>query len=81
MSVATDHCADLREVAAKFKTPPREDDAIQLFLSWNRPDAGERVAAIVRDLDRLSANGMGRHFAIVRPARPRPRSGTLKCGF
>jgi hypothetical protein len=48
----------VREAAANFKTPPREYGAIQPFLGWNGPDAKERMAAIVRDLDRLSANGM-----------------------
>ena len=48
----------LREAAANFKTPPREYGAIQPFLSWNGPDAKEIRARIVRDLDRLSANGV-----------------------
>ena len=46
------------EAAAEFKTPPREYGAIQPFLGWNGPDAKERMARIVRDLDRLAANGM-----------------------
>jgi hypothetical protein len=41
------------EAAANFKTPPREYGAIQPFLSWNGPDAKDRMARIVRDLDRL----------------------------
>jgi hypothetical protein len=47
----------LREAAANFKTPPREYGTIQPFLSWNGPDAKEIRARIVRDLDRLAANG------------------------
>lgn len=46
------------EAAANFKTPPREYGAIQPFLSWNGPDAADRRARIVQDLDRLSANGI-----------------------
>jgi hypothetical protein len=48
----------VREAAANFKTPPHEYGAIQPFLSWNGPDAKERMARIVQDLDRLSANGV-----------------------
>ena len=48
----------VREAAANFKTPPREYGAIQPFLSWNGPDAKDRMARIVRDLDRLAANGV-----------------------
>ncbi len=48
----------LREAAANFKTPPREYGAIQPFLSWNGPDAKEIRGRIVRDLDRLLANGV-----------------------
>jgi hypothetical protein len=58
-----------REVAANFKAPPREYGAIQPFQSWNGANAGQRLpgipydaaevrARIVRDLDRLSANGV-----------------------
>ena len=58
-----------REVAANFKAPPREYGAIQPFQSWNGANAGQRLpgipydsaevrARIVRDLDRLSANGI-----------------------
>lgn len=57
------------EVAANFKAPPREYGAIQPFQSWNGANAGQRLpgipydaaevrARIVRDLDRLSANGI-----------------------
>jgi hypothetical protein len=48
----------VRDVAANFKAPPHEYGAIQPFLSWNGGDASERMARIVRDLDRLSANGI-----------------------
>jgi hypothetical protein len=48
----------LREAAANFKTPPHEYGAIQPFMGWNGPDAKERMARIVQDLDRLSANGV-----------------------
>ncbi len=48
----------VREAAASFKTPPHEYGAIQPFLSWNGPDAKERRARIVQDLDRLAANGV-----------------------
>ena len=48
----------IREAATNFKTPPREYGAIQPFLSWNGGDAKERMAKIVQDLDRLSANGI-----------------------
>jgi len=46
------------EVAANFKAPPREYGAIQPFPELER--RGPRVvrANIVRDLDRLSANGI-----------------------
>ena len=47
----------LREAAANFRTPPRGYGTIQPFLSWNGPDAKDRMARIVRDLDRLAANG------------------------
>ena len=46
------------DVAANFKEPPHEYGAIQPFMSWNGPDAKERMARIVEDLDRLSANGV-----------------------
>ena len=48
----------LREAVANFKTPPREYGTIQPFVSWNGPDAKDRMARIVRDLDRLAANGV-----------------------
>jgi hypothetical protein len=60
----------VREAAANFKAPPREYGAIQPFLSWNGGDARERMARIVQDLDRLSANGI---FVInVSPGRGVP---------
>jgi len=73
-----------REVAANFKAPPREYGAIQPFQSWNGANAGQRVpgipydaaevrARIVRDLDRLSANGI---FIInLSPGRRAPGEG------
>jgi hypothetical protein len=48
----------VREAAANFKTPPHEYGAIQPFVSWNGPDAKDRMARIVQDLDRLSASGV-----------------------
>ena len=48
----------VRDVAANFKAPPHEYGAIQPFMSWNGPDANERKARIVQDLDRLAANGI-----------------------
>src|SRR5665811_627106 len=59
------------EVAANFKAPPHEYGAIQPFLSWNGPDAKDRMARIVQDLDRLSANGI---FVVnVSPGRGEPK--------
>jgi len=58
----------IREVAANFKTPPHEYGAIQPFASWNGPDARERI---VRDLDRLAANGI---FVVnMSPGRGEPK--------
>ena len=48
----------VRDVAANFREPPHEYGAIQPFMSWNGPDAKERKARIVEDLDRLAANGV-----------------------
>ena len=48
----------LRDVAANFKSPSREYGAIQPFASWNGPDAQDRMARIVQDLDRLAASGV-----------------------
>src|ERR1700722_3333495 len=44
----------LREVAAHFKTPPREYGAIQPWIGWNGEHARE---IIVQDFDRMVANG------------------------
>ena len=61
----------LREVAANFKSPPREYGAIQPFASWNGTDPKEVRARIVRDFDRLSANGI---FIInLSPGRGEPK--------
>ena len=60
----------VREAAANFKSPPHEYGAIQPFASWNGPDATERMARIVQDLDRLAANGI---FVVnVSPGRGEP---------
>ncbi|MGA2501679.1 MAG: glycosyl hydrolase, partial [Tepidisphaeraceae bacterium] len=48
----------VREVADHFREPPHEFGAIQPFMSWNGPDANERRARIVEDLDRLAASGV-----------------------
>ena len=45
----------LREVAANFKTPPRQYGAIQPWIGWNGPHARE---SIVQDFDRMVANGI-----------------------
>ena len=61
----------VREAAANFKTPPREYGVIQPFMSWNGPDAKERMARIVQDLARLSANGV---FVVnMSPGRGEPK--------
>ena len=61
----------LREVAANFKTPPHEYGAIQPFASWNGPDPAEVRQRIVRDFDRLSANGI---FVVnLSPGRGEPK--------
>jgi hypothetical protein len=60
----------VREAANNFKTPPHEYGAIQPFTSWNGPDAKDRMARIVQDLDRLAANGV---FVVnVSPGRGEP---------
>src|ERR1035437_1352236 len=60
----------VRDVAANFKAPPHEYGAIQPFTSWNGPDAGDRKARIVQDLDRLAAKGI---FVVkVSPRRGEP---------
>jgi hypothetical protein len=48
----------VRDVAANFREPPHYYGAIQPFMGWNGPDANERKARIVQDLDRLAANGV-----------------------
>ena len=61
----------VREAAANFKTPPHEYGAIQPFMSWNGPDAKDRMARIVQDLDRLAANGV---FVVnMSPGRGEPK--------
>ena len=61
----------LRDVAANFKTPPHEYGAIQPFASWNGPDPNEVRQRIVRDLDRLAANGI---FVVnLSPGRGEPK--------
>jgi hypothetical protein len=46
------------QAAANFKAPPRESGAILPFASWNGADPAVVRANIVRDFDRLSANGL-----------------------
>src|ERR1039458_5432460 len=61
----------LREVAANFKAPPHEYGAIQPFASWNGADPKEVRARIVRDFDRLAANGI---FVVnLSPGRSEPK--------
>src|SRR5665811_397980 len=61
----------VRDVAANFKAPPHEYGSIQSFTSWNGPDAKERMARIVQDLDRFAANGV---FVInMSPGRGEPK--------
>ncbi|MGD0859034.1 MAG: glycosyl hydrolase [Terracidiphilus sp.] len=61
------------EAAANFKAPPREYGAIQPFASWNGADPQEVRARIVRDFDRLSANGI---FVVnLSPGRRAPGEG------
>src|ERR1039457_5911553 len=58
----------VRDVAANFKTPPREYGAIQPFASWNGPISRERM---VQDFDRLAANGI---FVVnMSPGRGEPK--------
>jgi hypothetical protein len=59
------------EVAAHFKAPPHEYGAIQPFMGWNGPDAKDRMARIVQDLDRLKAAGV---FVVnMSPGRGEPK--------
>ena len=61
------------DAAANFKAPPREYGAIQPFASWNGVDPAEVRARIVRDFDRLSANGI---FVVnLSPGRRVPGEG------
>ena len=46
------------EAAANFKSPPHEYGAILPFASWNGSDPAVVRANIVRDFDRLAANGL-----------------------
>ena len=48
----------VRDVAANFREPPHEFGAIQPFMSWNGPDAKERMARIADDLDRLASSNV-----------------------
>ncbi len=61
----------LREVAANFKSPPHEYGAIQPFASWNGSDPQEVRASIVRDFDRLAANGI--FIVNLSPGRGEPK--------
>ena len=70
-ALATHHGSIGREVAANFKTPPHEYGAIQPFASWNGPDANDRMARIVQDLDRLKANGV--FIVNMSPGRGEPK--------
>src|SRR6202142_1838069 len=61
------------EAARNFKEPPHEYGAIQPFASWNGADPQEVRARIVRDFDRLSANGI---FVVnLSPGRRVPGEG------
>jgi len=61
------------EVAANFKAPPHEYGAIQPFASWNGADPQEVRSRIVRDFDRLSANGV--FIVNLSPGRRAPGEG------
>jgi len=58
------------EAAANFKNPPHEYGAILPFASWNGADPAMVRANIVRDFDRLSANGM--YIVNLSPGRRAP---------
>ena len=58
----------VRDVAANFKTPPREYGAIQPFMGWNGPDAKARM---VPDFDRLAVNGI--FIVNLSPGRGEPK--------
>ncbi|HWB86445.1 MAG TPA: glycosyl hydrolase [Bryobacteraceae bacterium] len=61
----------VRDAAANFKAPPHEYGAIQPFTSWNGSDPKEIQQRIVRDLDKLSANGM--FIVNISPGRGEPK--------
>jgi len=61
------------EAASNFKAPPREYGAIQPFASWNGADPQEVRSRIVRDFDRLSANGI--FIVNLSPGRRAPGEG------
>ena len=61
----------IRDAAANFKTPPHEYGAIQPFASWNGPDPAEVRQRIVRDFDRLAANGI--FIVNLSPGRGEPK--------
>jgi len=61
------------EAAVNFKSPPREYGAIQPFASWNGADPAEVRSKIVRDFDRLSANGI--FIVNLSPGRRAPGEG------
>ena len=60
----------VREAAANFREPPHYYGAIQPFMSWNGPDAKERQARIVDDLDRLASSNV--FMVNVSPGRGAP---------
>src|ERR1035438_3064016 len=61
----------LEEASANFNTPSHEYGAINPFTSWNGPDAKERMARIVQDLDLFAANGV---FVVnMSPGRGEPK--------
>ena len=69
-ALATDHGSVGARGGRQLQAPPHEYGAIQPFTSWNGPDAKERMARIVQDLDRLAANGI---FVVnVSPGRGEP---------
>jgi hypothetical protein len=61
----------LREAAANFKAPPHEYGALQPFTSWNGSDPAEIRSRIVRDLDRMVANGL--YMFNLSPGRGEPK--------
>ena len=61
----------VREAAANFREPPHYYGAIQPFMSWNGPDAKERQARIVDDLDRLASSNV--FMVNISPGRGAPQ--------